>query len=392
MDRGAARSLGRRDFLRWAGAAGAAAGASLGGRGLIGALPPVVAQVPPAPHQPPGADDGGVLRLNANENPLGPSPAARRAIEAAIQDGNRYPIAEREELIEALARLHGVRREQVLPGCGSTELLRACVSALAAGGRLVTAEPAYEDPLDYSRPFDVKAVRVPLDGDGVHDLPAMERAAREGTRLVYVCNPNNPTGTTVGGEALGAFVRRVGKRSTVLVDEAYHDYVADPGYASMVPLVQEGLPVIVTRTFSKIHGLAGLRLGYALGGAKLLERAAAYLTFAGASVLAVRAALASLGDRPFLEQCRRENAAARERLSAALVARGFPVFASQTNFVMFRLGSDVRSFIADMESRRIRVGRPFPPLIEHCRVSLGTVEQIDRFVAELDAWRQAAAA
>ena len=394
----------RRDFLRWAGTAGAAAGvagaaaaATLpGGRLLTGTFP-VVAFADPAP--PPGAagvigvaEAGGILRLDANENPLGPSPAARRAIQEAIPDGNRYPIAEREQLIDALAALHGCDRRRILPGCGSTELLRACMAALLmGGGRLVTAEPAYEDPFDYSRPFGVKVTRVPVDAEGAHDLAAMEREARE-AGVIYICNPNNPTGTIVDGKALADFVRRVGRRATVIVDEAYHDYVADPRHASMIPLIDEDVRLIVTRTFSKIHGLAGLRLGYALGGARLMEQVGEHMTFAGASVLAVRAALASLQDRAFTDQCRKENAAVRERLSAALVARGFPVFVSSANFVMFRLGTDVRAFIPAMAQRGVRVGRPFPPLSEHCRVSLGTAAQIDRFLSEFDSWRQAAAA
>jgi histidinol-phosphate aminotransferase len=379
-----------------AGAAGATAGSELlGGRLLAGAFP-ALASVNVAPPSDPGRIVGvaetGVLKLDANENPLGPSPAARQAIQEAIADGNRYPIAEPEELIDALAGLHKCDRQRILLGCGSTELLRACMAALLmGGGRLVTADPAYEDPFDYSRPFGTRVTRVPVDADGAHDLAAMEREAREAS-VVYVCNPSNPTGTIVDGKTLADFVRRVGRRATVIVDEAYHDYVADPRHASMIPLIDEDVRLIVTRTFSKIHGLAGLRLGYALASPKTLEPVSAHMTFAGASVLAVRAALASLQDHAFYEQCRRENAAVRERLSAALVARGFPVFASSANFLMFRLGTDVRAFITAMAARGVRVGRPFPPLTEHCRVTLGTAAQIDRFLSEFDSWRQAAAA
>lgn len=391
--------VGRRQFLRWAGSAGA----------FAGAVPLILAHSPgnPTPHSgaeaarksdhgsdvAPAADtDSGVLRLNANENPYGPSPAARRAIEQAITESNRYPIAEEAELIGVLAEKHDLPRDQVLPGCGSTELLRVAVAALAAPGRLILAEPTYEDPIWYSRAFDIKAVRVPLDDQGAHDLPAMERAAEKDARLVYVCNPNNPTGTLVDGKKLEAFVRRVSKRATVLVDEAYHDYINDPRYASMVPLVAEGLPVVVTRTFSKIYGMAGLRLGYALGGKKTLERMAAHITFSGANMLAIHAAMASLHDRAFLERCRKENQRAREYLQHALTERGYPVFQSQTNFVMFRLGSDVRELISDLREQRIRVGRPFPPLTDYCRVSLGTPEQMERFVEGFDRWRRVAAA
>ncbi len=393
--------LGRRQFLRWAGSAGAFAGTvPLILAHSTGSTPAHSGTEPArrsesgsgATHAAGSGTDSGVLRLNANENPYGPSPAARRAIEQAITESNRYPIAEEAELIGVLAEKHDLPREQVLPGCGSTELLRVAVAALAAPGRLILAEPTYEDPIWYSGAFDIKCIKVPLDGQGAHDLPAMERAAEKDANLVYVCNPNNPTGALVDGKKLEAFVRRISKRATVLVDEAYHDYINDPRYASMVPLVAEGLPVVVTRTFSKIYGMAGLRLGYALGGKKTLERMAAHITFSGANMLAIHAAMASLNDRAFLERCRKENERARDYLQHAFTERGYPVFQSQTNFVMFRLGSDVRELIADLKKEGIRVGRPFPPLTDHCRVSLGTPEQMEQFVESFDRWRRAAAA
>ncbi|MEE9230612.1 MAG: aminotransferase class I/II-fold pyridoxal phosphate-dependent enzyme [Acidobacteriota bacterium] len=393
--------LGRRQFLRWASSAGAVAGAAP----FILAHPPGSltghsgteparqsnhgSEVVPATA---GDTGSGVIRLNANENPYGPSPAARRAIEQAITESNRYPIAEEVELIGVLAKKHDLSRDQVLPGCGSTELLRVAVAALASPGRLILAEPTYEDPIWYSRAFDIKAVKVPLDDQGAHDLPAMERAAEKDASLVYVCNPNNPTGVLADGKKLEAFVRRASKRATVLVDEAYHDYITDPRYASMVPLVAEGLPVVVTRTFSKIYGMAGLRLGYALSDKKTIERMAEHITFSGANMLAIHAGLAGLGDRAFVKHCRKENGRAREDLQHALTERGYPVFQSQTNFVMFKLGSDVRELIADLKEEGIRIGRPFPPLTDHCRISLGTPEQMERFVEAFDRWRRAAAA
>ncbi len=407
MSSGLEQTMGRRDFLRWSGVAGLAAGGSAFMAGSLLAAPAAAAATslpdragPTDGYEPAGVavarpaneHPDGVLRLDANENPYGPSPACRRAIERSMVDANRYPIAERKDLIDALARKHGLDRERILPGCGSTELLRTAVSAFAATGSIVLAHPTYEDPVEYSKPHGSEIIRVSLDREGRHDLLAMERAISKRTRMVYVCNPNNPTGTLVGGKILEDFTRRVSKRAIVIIDEAYHDYVEDPAYASMVPLASEGLQVVVTRTFSKIHGLAGLRLGYALGSAKLLERMAAHLTFASASIPAIHAGLASLRDADFLEHCRGQNAVARKRLSSALVARGYPVFTSNTNFVMFRLGTNVRALIDDMESRGVRVGRPFPPLDEYCRVSLGTPEQVERFLSEFDQWRQAAAA
>lgn len=381
MDEYGSRSTDRRSFLRWIGAAGIAV--------QTGAL-----ATPLLLRASTGKEPGtSIARLSSNENPYGPCEAARRAIADALDRANRYPMEEYEELIGALSKKHDLDPARIHPGAGSTELLRAAVGAYAAGGRLVAADPTYEDPFYYSSPFDVTKVRVPLDEDGAHDLPAMERAASAGARLVYVCNPNNPTGTIVDGARLEAFVRRVSRSSLVLVDEAYHDYVEDERYRSMVPLVREGLPVIVTRTFSKIYGMAGLRLGYGLFGTEeLADRLHAHLSFAGASVVAIRAGLASLADVEFQTYCRKQNAKTRRFLIAALKERGYRVFPSHTNFVMFRLGTDVRELRKAMAARGVRIGRPFPPMTDHSRVSLGTMAELERFVEELDRWRKSRAA
>ena len=379
MNEDGSPSTDRRSFLRWIGAAGIAA--------QTGALAsPLLLRASTGARK-------SIALLGSNENPYGPCESARRAIADGLDRANRYPIEESEELIDALSEKHDLDPARIHPGAGSTELLRAAVGAYAAGGRLVAADPTYEDPFYYSSPFDVTKVRVPLDEDGAHDLPAMERAASAGARLVYVCNPNNPTGTLVGGAQLGAFIRRVSRSALVLVDEAYHDYIEDGRYRSMVPLVREGLSMIVTRTFSKIHGMAGLRLGYALCGTKeLADRLHAHLTFAGASIVAIRAGLASLADVEFQTYCRNQNAKARRFLSAALEKRGYRVFPSHTNFMMFRLGTDVRELRKAMAARGVRIGRPFPPMTDHCRVSLGTMAELERFVNELDRWRKSRAA
>jgi histidinol-phosphate aminotransferase len=382
------RSTDRRSFLRWIGAAGIGAAGMAAQTSVIAS--PLLLRAAPATRAGTGES---IARLSSNENPYGLCDAARRAIAAGLDRANRYPIEEYVELKEALSEKHDLDPARIHPGAGSTELLRAAVGAYAAGGRLVAADPTYEDPFYYSPPFEVTQVRVPLDADGAHDLPAMERAASGGARLVYICNPNNPTGTIVDGAQLEAFIRRVSRKALVLVDEAYHDYIEDKRYRSMTPLVREGLPVVVTRTFSKIYGMAGLRLGYALCGTEeLADRLHAHLTFAGASVVAIRAGLASLTDVEFQTYCRGKNAKARRFLSAALEERGYRVFPSHTNFVMFRLGTDVRELRKAMAARGVRIGRPFPPMTDHCRVSLGTMAELERFVGELDHWRKARAA
>jgi histidinol-phosphate aminotransferase len=363
------------------GALAAAGVAARPARALAGEERPAEALPPSAPAAP-----AGPIRLHSNENPLGPSPAARRAMQAAFDQGCRYPNGAYPELEEAIAEQEGLTPDHVVLGAGSHEVLR--MTAMAYGledGEIVTGHPTYEGLENYAATIGASVARVPLDDDLQLDLEAIERRVTPATGLVYLCNPNNPTGSLVASGKVRAFCEAVGPRATVLVDEAYHELVEAPGYTSMVPLVAAGENVIVSRTFSKVHALAGLRVGYGLAPPEIVRRLREFRTGSGVNVLGVAAALASYHDEAFLRASRHGNAAARDYTVRVLEEAGYRCLPSHTNFVFFHLGSDVGTFRRRMQERGILVGRPFPPMTDWCRVSLGTLDEMKAFAAALEA-------
>ncbi|NMO22647.1 aminotransferase class I/II-fold pyridoxal phosphate-dependent enzyme [Pyxidicoccus fallax] len=328
------------------------------------------------------------IRLSANENPYGPSASARRAIQAALGEGNRY-ARNAAELEAHVARRDGLTPEHVVLTPGSQALL--CLAALwarQAGGEVVASDLAYSGLTDYAERLGVPVHRVPMAPGFVHDLDAMEARVTPATKLVYVCNPNNPTGTVVDPERLRAFCEAVSPRALVVVDEAYGDYVLEPGYASMAELVKEGHNVLVARTFSKLHALAGMRVGYGLAPTALAD-ALRKLRMGGGgmavNVLAVHAALASAEDTAFQEQSRRKNAEVREHVVRALRAEGLTPPVSHANFVYVPMENDVERFGAAMEKRGVRIVAS--PPIRGLRITVGTAEEMARFAEAFKAAR-----
>ena len=246
--------LTRRSF---AGAIGAAAGAAL--LETHAARAAVLAAV----HR--GAPDDAIV-LSFNENPYGPSASALEAARRAANIGNRYPDAADDEIRAVIARHHGVAPDRVTLGCGSSEILQMADTAFTGKGKkAVAAEPTFEAVLDFARVLSTEPVKVPLTADFRHDLPKMAAACDASTGLVYVCNPNNPTGTIVTGDEVASFAAAVPASTTILVDEAYHHFVEDSRYRTACELIDKHPNLVVARTFSKIYGMAGLRLGYAVG-------------------------------------------------------------------------------------------------------------------------------
>ena len=322
---------------------------------------------------------GRLIRIGSNENSSGPGPAARAAIDRALTDANRYPFGEIGELGEALTAHLGAGRGEVLTGCGSGEILDAAVSACTSPERgLVTAAPTFEAPAGRARGLGAPVTAVPVEADGRLALQGMlDRSADAG--LVYLCNPNNPTSTVHAASDVRAFVEQVLSRSpetTVLIDEAYHEYVEAPSYATAVPLALSRPRVIVTRTFSKIHGMAGLRVGYAIGQQETLAPLRRHLADVAMGIVGAVAARASLGDTAHLEQQRAFNREARRRTLATFERAGCRGFASEANFVMVNVGRDCRQFAAACLERGVRVARPFPPLMQYARISLGTLDEM----------------
>ncbi|MEM1125196.1 MAG: histidinol-phosphate transaminase [Bacteroidota bacterium] len=325
------------------------------------------------------------IRLMSNENPLGPSEAARAAMQDAFDLGCRYHFEAHETLRALIAEAEGVTPDHVFLGAGSHEILRMAGTAYGLdGGEVVVGDPTYERMARYAEAAGARIHRVPLTPDTFAlDLDAMDRRTTNGVRLVFVCNPNNPTGTLVDADAVEDFCRSVARRAVVFVDEAYHEYVDDPAYRSMVPLVRDGHNVIISRTFSKIHGLAGLRVGYGLARPDIAQRVTAFITGGGVNVLGAHAALAAYRDADFVTASRQQNAEARQFLYRTFDELGYRYLRSHTNFVFMHLGRPVQGFRAEMERQGVLVGRPFPPMTDWCRVSLSTMDDLEVFASAL---------
>ena len=326
----------------------------------------------------------GPVRLDSNENPYGPSPRARDAMTQSEAVASRYPDSAEDAVAAALAAAHGVAAEQVVLGCGSGEVLKMADGAFLAPGRtLVVAEPTFEAVLGYAQVTQAEPVKVPLTGDHRHDLPAMAAACDARTGLVYVCNPNNPTGTIVTGGELGAFLERVPATATVLVDEAYHHFVEDASYRSAFEHLARHPNLVVVRTFSKIYGLAGMRLGYAVATPANAAALRSQKIWSNANAGVLAAVLASLEDAAHVADQRQRLNGSKRWLYAELSKDGRRAIPSEANFVMIHLGTDVAPVIEGFKARGIGVGRRFAALPEWLRISIGTPEEMQAFMAGL---------
>lgn len=365
----------RRDFL-----------AALGVTAAVGGARPLFAR-PAENEQQAGARPAAAapprdLLLNYNESPYGPSPRALAAIRAA-KDAlvSRYHVEETyDSLRDALAAHHGVTRDHIRIGAGSTEILKACDDVFLADGKtLVVANPAYEAVIQYAANSKAEATRLSLTDDYAHDLPRMARTTNLSTGLIYVCNPNNPSGTINRKDEVAFFMARVPESATVLFDEAYAEFVSDPGYESAVKYVKEGRNVIVAKTFSKIHGMAGMRIGYAIAKPELIARIAPFTVDYAVTGLAANAALASVKDVAYTREVARKNAIERTRFVAEMKKLGLSCAEPHGNFVMVDLGRPVSPVIGALAAKRILVGREFGAMPNFLRVTLGTAAEMTTF-------------
>ncbi len=366
--------LNRRQWLKAAGASIAAT--ALTSRFSLQAQTPAPKPVGPAPVIP-GPVEPGIVRLAWNENPFGPSAAAQAAMTSAVSRSCRYSFGQEAELLALIAAKEGCRPEQIVLGNGSGEILD--VAGFHFGlekGEVVVADPSYMQLVNAAEKSGGKAVRVPLNAKLEHDLPAMAAAVTARTSLVYVVNPNNPTGTVVNAAALKEFVRTVSKQTVVFVDEAYLDCADDYAGQTVAPLVAEGYNVVVARTFSKIYGMAGLRLGYAILPQKLAVSLRGHMT-GSVSSLTLAAATASLNDRGYVPATRAKIKAGRDALIAEVTKLGKRHAEPQGNFVFFQTGMPAQEFAAKMRAEGVSVGRPFPPLTDWARVTIGLPEEMD---------------
>ena len=375
--------MDRREFLT----AGAAVGAV--GLGRLVAFPDRSVAAPQVPGQ--VASPVGTIRLNSNENPLGLSPSARMAVEKGIAEANRYPDAAREQLADALALRLGVKSENIVLGNGSTEILQIIVQASnAPQGRLVMADPTFEAISFYQRTLTYTTEKVPLTSSFAHDIQQMKDrvAAGNSPAVVYLCNPNNPTGTLTSSAEIDEWIAAAPETVLFAVDEAYLEYVEAPGYWSALKWIQDRPNVIVARTFSKIYGMAGMRLGYAVAHPETARRLREFLTWDNANSLALAAGLASLADEGLEARGRAVNEVALTMTRNCLDDLDLDYLPSHTNFLMHRIKGDVKEYIGRMRGRGLHVGRPFPALPSYNRLSMGLPEEMEIWAETLKDFRK----
>ena len=326
----------------------------------------------------------GPIRLSANENPYGPCAASLKALSASAADAGRYPGAIEHAMREAIAKHHGVPKECIVLGGGSSEVLRMADTAFVPAGKsLVAAEPTFEAVLNYCKATRGEAIKVPLTADHRHDLARMAAACDAKTGMVYVCNPNNPTGTIVSGDELAAFLDRVPKSCVVLVDEAYHHFVESPSYRSVVELAARRDNLVVARTFSKVYGMAGMRLGYGVASPANAARMESFTCWDNTSQSALAMGLAAMADPDVVADQRKRLNDARRWLCAELDRDRRRYIPSETNFVMIDVGGDVSPVIQAFGERGIQVGRKFPSMDNWLRVSIAKPDDMQAFVAAL---------
>lgn len=331
---------------------------------------------------PPGVSE---IRISSNENPLGPG---RRVLDAIVQkfpEAGRYPFNSTPSdgnLVAAIAAHHRVKPENVVLGAGSQEILKNAVRAFTSATRaLVTASPTFENPTTTAKRMAHAVKEIPVDSAFRLDLEGMIAAA-PGAGLVFFNNPNNPTATVHGAKAVADFVERIRKASpdaVILIDEAYHEYVTDPSYATAVPLALETPNVVVTRTFSKAHGMAGMRIGYAVGRAETVRQLARFKMPYNVSVFGVAAALAALDDAAYLEAESRRNTQVRLFTEGVLEDLGCKCTASQGNFIFVDVHRPAQAFRDACAKHGVMVGRDFPPFEKtHARISIGTMNEMTK--------------
>ncbi|HUR12323.1 MAG TPA: aminotransferase class I/II-fold pyridoxal phosphate-dependent enzyme [Flavitalea sp.] len=327
--------------------------------------------------------DTSLINLGSNENPYGISPLARKAIVDMFPDANRYQfnVPSIRSFREPLANHFGLSANQILITAGSGEAL-SLLARHFSKGNIVLATPTFGILGNSAKKLDTKLIEVPLTEEKVHDLPAMMRAINDQTQLVYIVNPANPTGTIVPTETLRNFCIEAAKKTVVLIDEAYVDFLDDSRNASMMGLLRDQPNIVIVRTFSKIHGMAGLRVGFVAGHPSLIQKLEEnYFSSTQYTVsnLTIAAALASLGDKEHARSSREKNAAAREFTQNTLRELGQLYIPSSTNFIFFKLKNYSGDFARAMLAKNIVLRSSSYPDGKWCRVSIGTMQEMQQF-------------
>lgn len=358
----------RRDWLKGTTAAGVAL---LMGNSRALAQNMAVPGFVPTPDNP--------LRLGTNENPYGISRAARNAIVEMFDTAHQYGRGKYMELIQTIADMEGVTPQNLVFSSGSGEILKTLGLITAVeGGRILTAEPTYHDLTRYAERRGSPITRVPVDENMTIDLDAMREAYTDDVSIIYLVNPNNPLPTIMEKNKLRQFCIDMSEKCLVFIDEAYHEYVQNPDYETMVPLTASHENIVVARTASKIHGFAGVRLGIGYGSEAWIRKIREYMT-GGTNQLAVAGAAASFKDMETQNFLRRKNQEALAITYDVFDRNNVNYVKSNTNFVFFETGIDATEVRQMFRDKGIAVGRPFPPFTNWCRVSMGKPEDMVYF-------------
>nr|WKN36444.1 histidinol-phosphate transaminase [Tunicatimonas sp. TK19036] len=336
--------------------------------------------------QPPGKSpwdyENMKARLTSNENPFGPSPKAQEVMCSAIKDSWMYPKLGKDALKKELADLWGVTEDHIILGAGSTEILMAAAQSFGKHNHsLLAADLTYMSLIRRAcDDYQAGLTTVPLTADYDYDFDQMLDNITDDTSLVYICNPNNPTGRITDASKLQEFCKLASKKKPVFIDEAYIDYQEDAPAHSMIHLVREGYPVMIARTFSKVHAMAGMRIGYCVATPELINELGKYGTDGnGMSRPAVLGALATLEDAEFMDYSRKMNAESKAFLYKTLEANGYEYIPSDTNFVLFPIRMDGDRFVMEMMKRGVGLKRVVYRNQHYCRVSIGTMANMETF-------------
>lgn len=327
-------------------------------------------------------------KLASNENPWGPLDSVMEAMNSAWKYANRYGYPD-AGIVEAIAEHHGVTQQHILLGAGSAEILDVVGTTFLDGGRkkVLGVEPTYNSVYQHATSIKSDAIKLPLNEDYTQNIPALITAARRDYRelgFIYMVNPNNPTGMIVTKQEVRQLIDGIPEDVPVLIDEAYHHFVENPDYATSVPYVLAGRQVIISRTFSKIFGIAAMRLGYAIAPPELIERMRPY-SVGSINALVKWGAAAGLKDTAGQQRVKEMTIRIREQATAEVRALGYEVLPSETNYFMVGIGREVEPVIAEFRERGVLVGRPFPPMTRHLRVSVGTDDEMARFMTAFKA-------
>jgi histidinol-phosphate aminotransferase len=336
----------------------------------------------PGRTRPPMDEYDSIAHLSSNENCWGPPETVLKAMNQSFKYAMRYGYPG-GDVVGEVAKLHGVKQENILLTAGSGEVLDVVGTTFLMGGKKVLGvEPSYSSVYQHATTIKSSAIKLPLGKDYRQSIPAIIKAANDHAAelgLVYLCNPNNPTGVIVTKEEVKQLLDGIPKDMPVLIDEAYHHFVDDPKYTTSVPYVIEGRPVIIARTFSKIAALAAMRIGYAVAPAELIQRMRPY-SMGSVNVAARFGAVAALKDTAGQAEIKKRTIALRKKTTAELEAHGYETIPSETNFFMVAIGREIQPVIQEFMQKKVAVGRPFPPMTKHMRVSIGTEDEMARFV------------